>query len=617
MEADGRGRGAVPGPEEEAAEERARLLAVARGEQAGDVAFTGGTLVNVYSGELLPANVVTLGERIAYVGAREPRLGPATRHVDCRGLCLAPAWFEPHGHHWLLYNPAGLAEAIVPGGTTTLVGENLFLHLAAGASGTARCIRAVADAGLPLRHLWLIRVMAQSGWEGEGRAFAPEAVLPLLELPEVLGVAEITRWPQVWRGEPGVLRAAGRARALGKRVDGHTAGASHEKLNAVAAAGVTACHEAITAQEVADRLRLGLWTMLRHSSLRPDLPELVRAITETGLDTERLMLTADGPNPGWIGENGYLDAMLRLLVRSGVPPVQAIRMATLHPATYYGLDGELGGVAPGRLADLVLLPDLESFRPESVWSRGREVARRGRLVAPVAPIDWGSLGLSLPFAAPAAFADARLYRPRAPGEVLPAVEAASNAITRGGGYLPWDGESPPAGALLAVLADRGGGWATRAWLRGFAAGLEGVATTANATTHLLVLGRDAGSMAAAAARVAEMGGGFAAASGGRVEWSLPLPVAGLMVAGGFDEARAGYAALEARMRAAGLTFADALYAFLFLTCDFLPAWRLTARGVLDVRSGDLVAPPWEFGRSGSGGGPHAAAARGTAGEAGA
>ncbi|HUD99265.1 MAG TPA: amidohydrolase family protein [Bryobacteraceae bacterium] len=168
------------------------------------------------------------------------------------------------------------------------------------------------------------------------------------------------------RGDACVLEGIAHARALGKRADGHTAGASYEKLNAIAAAGISACHEAITAREVMDRLRVGLWTMLRHSSLRPDMPELARAITGMRADTGRLMLTVDGPAPGFIAQAAFIDEALRRAVAAGVAPVTAIQMATINPATYYHMDEEVGGIAPGRRADLVLLPDLEHFRPVRV-----------------------------------------------------------------------------------------------------------------------------------------------------------------------------------------------------------------------------------------------------------
>lgn len=553
---------------------RGHLVAVARGEGEADRLIRGARVVNVYSGEILETNVALADGRIAYVGPRQP----AAREVlDAPGLYLSPGWIEPHGHPWLLYNPVSMTEGILRGGTTTVFNDDLFFYLQAGPDGFTRLLDALRD--LPVRYRWLIRLLSQSQWPGEADVFALEKLRPLLARPEVAGTAELTRWPEVMRGNPCVLEGIAHARALGKRADGHTAGASAEKLNAVAAGGISACHEAITRREVMDRLRCGLWTMLRHSSLRPDMPELAHAVTELGADTRRLMLTVDGPAPGFIVNSGFIDEALRQIVAAGVPPVTAIQMATINPATYYHLDEEVGGIAPGRLADLVLLPDLESFRPVRVIANGVDVFHAGRLCIDLPRLDWDELGMRPRFAAsPSPWWEL-------PGE-LPVIDFASNVITRAGGFHACRDRAAPEGLVLAVLLDREGRWMSRAWLRGFAPSLQALATTYNTTTHLLAIGRDLHAMRRAAEAVIEMHGGIATADG----WRFPLPIAGMMSPAPFADTVRAQGDLELRMRAAGFRFGDVLYALLFLTCDFLPGWRLTPRGVIDVKSGAIIAP---------------------------
>ncbi len=555
-------------------DERTHLVAVARGDAPADRLIRGARVVNVYSGEILDANVAIAGGRIAYVGAHIP---PALDTIDATGLYLAPGWIEPHGHPWLMYNPVSMVEGILPGGTTTVFNDDLFFYLQAGPAGFCRMLDNLHD--LPVRYRWLVRLMSQSQFDHEADEFSLEKIKPLLDRPEVAGTAEVTRWPAVMRGEPCLLDAIAKVRALGKRVDGHTAGASYEKLNAVAAAGVSACHEAITRQDVMDRLRAGLWTMLRHSSLRPDMPELAHAITEMHADTRRLMLTVDGPAPRFIRDRGFIDEALRQIVAAGVPPLQAIQMATINPATYYHLDEEIGGIAPGRRADLVLLPDLESFRPTRVFTGGHDVFHHGRLTVDLPEIDWDILGMRPQFAA-------ELLPWWSAGD-LPVIDFVSNVITRPGGFLRWDQESVPEGLVLAILLDRGGKWAVRAWLKGFAPGLAALASTYNTTTHLLLIGKDIESMKRAAETVKQAQGGIAMADG----WSFALPIAGMMSPGPFDATVEAQAALEQRVRAAGYPFHDILYSLLFLCCDFLPGWRITPQGVRDVKSGQVIAPP--------------------------
>jgi adenine deaminase len=324
---------------------------------------------------------------------------------------------------------------------------------------------------------------------------------------------------------------------------------------------------------------------LRHSSLRPDLPELLRVITEEGVDASRLVITTDGPEPGAISEHGYLDGLLRLAVEAGVPPVRAIQMATVNAATYLYLDDHLGGVAPGRLADLVLLSDLSSFRPRLVVAGGKITAREGELVGPAPLIDWEPLGLQLEFRQGPWIEALNLYDVEL-GERLPVIEFVSDVITRRGESPP--GGELPEGYLRAVHLSRDGRWATRSLVRNLASDLDGFATTATSSGHVLVFGRDPRAMALAASRVRALGGGVVIASGEHIVWEAALPLGGIMAPGSFAEALSVAEELKARLRGAGYPFSDPLYSLLFLTADFLPGPRLARSGVLDARTGEVV-----------------------------
>jgi len=204
----------------------------------------------------------------------------------------------------------------------------------------------------------------------------------------------------------------------------------------------------------------------------------------------------------------------------------------------------------------------------------------GGLLCDLPAIDWDGLGMRARFTA----TPGEWWQ--APGD-LPVIEFVSNVITRAGGFAGWRDEGLPDDLVLAVLLDRQGRWAVRCWLRGFAPGLEALVTTYNTTTHLLAIGRDLPAMRRAIATVTEMGGGIATADG----WRFPLPIAGMMSVASFAETVRAQVDLECRLRAAGFRFGDILYALLFLTCDFLPGWRLTPRGVIDVKTWKVIAPP--------------------------
>jgi len=567
------------------AEERRRLMRVALGQEPADHFVRGGTVVNVYSGELIPANVAVLGDRIAYVGPSKEAIGPETEVLDAEDLFVAPGWIEPHSHTYLYYNPESLAEAILPGGTTTVISDDLIFSQLGG-SGTSRAVMG-ESARLPVRYLWYARPEPASPIaEGEKDFFDHKRLEEVLDHPLAMGVGEAPAWARFLGNEDSPFGAAiVEANRRGLIADGHTTGARDDKLAALVAAGLRSCHEAVTADEALERLRLGLWTPLRHSSLRPDLPELLRVITEEEIDTGRILFTTDGPAPDAIAEHGYLDGLLRMAVEAGVPPVQAIRMATVNAATYLHLDDHLGGIAPGRLADLALLPDLSSFRPRLVIAGGKVAAREGELVEPMPGIDWESLGLQLKFRQGPWIEDPALYDTR-PGEDPSVIDFVSDVITSLEESPP-EGDLPE-GYLRVAHLIRDGRWVTRALVSNFASDLDGFATTATSSTHVLVFGRDPEAMALAASRVRDLGGGMALASGDHVEWEAPLPLAGQMAPGPFEDALSVARELKEHLRRAGYPFSDPLYSLLFLTADFLPGPRLTWSGVLDARKGQII-----------------------------
>ncbi|ADG06690.1 adenine deaminase C-terminal domain-containing protein [Kyrpidia tusciae] len=573
--------------------DRRELIEVARGDRPADLFIRGGTVVNVYSGELLPHHVAIYKDRIAYVGPRKVAVGDETQVVDAAGMFVVPGYIETHSHPWILYNPVSLAERIVPLGTTTVVHDTLFFYLHLGYKGTVELIEALRD--LPINQLWLARMVAQAGYPEEGEWFNPAFVRKLLEHEDVIGTAELTRWPMLYQGDPLIVGTIEFAKELGKVSDGHTAGCSFEKLNVLSAGGLSACHEAITAREMLDRLRLGLWTVLRNSSLRPDLQELIEPVVEGQISTQRLLMTTDGPNPSFIEENGFLDGLLRQAVRMGVPPVTALQMVTLNAAQYLKLDDDIGGIAPGRRADVLILPDLENFRPARVVRAGREVARDGRLIAPIPDIAWDLYPSMKPLSvAPELLADPNLYRLEAKdGEKVPVIEFISNVITRRtDAALSTDGEYVAIGdrpdLAYAALVARDGTWVAKGVIRGFGGRIGGLASTYNTTTELLVIGRDSGAMAVAAERVRQMGGGIALAEDGEVKLDIPLPLYGIMSDRPFARVVRDHDRLLAAVQKRGFPFHDILYSLLFLTCDFLPGLRLTPLGLYDVKRAQVV-----------------------------
>ena len=570
--------------------ERRALTAVARGAAPADRYIQDGTLLNVYTGECYPANVAIKGERIAYVGGRADMVGARTEVIPARGRILCPGYIEPHSHPWNLVTPAVLARHVLPLGTTTIFADNLPVYELAGPRGFEAATRALTR--LPLRFYWMVRVHAQSRSTGEARRFPAGALARLIDNPRVAAVGEITRWPELLEGDRRLLDRLALAAVRRKRIEGHTAGASAEKLQGLAAAGIASCHEPITAQEVLDRARAGIAVMLRQSSLRPDLKALFGALKEAPGLAARLMLTTDGSSPAFVAEHGFVDHLVRLAMAEGVPSVEAYRMVTLNPATYYGLDHEIGGIAPGRFADIVFLRDLSEPTPERVIARGRLVAEGGRLVAKIPEPPWRRI-----FSGPAArFAPGLRLAPEdfglLSGRRKPVLRLVSAVITR----LE---ERPAAeGDLLAALVDRRGRWICRGIVAGFARDLHGLATTLSTDFQILVLGRDPRAMAQAVNRLPAVKGGLVVVERGRVIYELALPLGGIMAAASLPDLAARERELLDLLKARGYAYHDPLFTCLFLTADFLPEVRLTARGVWDVKHRRVLSPSRPLARGG-------------------
>ena len=561
---------------------RLRLGAVARGERAADVVLRGGSVLNVFTGEILPAHVAVSGERIAYVGMRDDMAGPRTRVVDVAGRVLVPGYIDPHVHPGNLVTPTALARYVLPLGTTTVVADTLqFWELGGG-----RAVRAIADAlaDAPLKFFWMLRVHGQSRTHDEARRFPVAELVRTFAHPWVLAVGEVTRWPEAYQGDRELLRRLDVALSRGRRVEGHTAGASAEKLPAIAVAGMTSDHEPITAREVLERARQGIAVMLRESSLRPDLAGLLGVLKEAPALASRLMLTADGSMPAFVRAHGFVDNLLRLAMAGGVSPVDAYRMATLNPATYYGLDAHVGSIAPGRFADICVLPDLAEPRPVMVVARGRMAAEDGRLTTRVAEPRWRRI-----FVSPSARLAGR-WRARAEDFVLPprasypVIRLVSAVITR------LEERPLTHGDLHAALIDRAGRWVAPGVVAGFGARVEGLAATTTTDFNILVLGRAPAAMARAVNHVKRRGGGIALVDGDEVVFELPLPIGGVMSQHSLEDAADRDDALRAALVSRGYAHHEPLFTLFFLAADFLPAVRLSPRGVWDVKRGRVLLP---------------------------
>lgn len=566
--------------------------------QEPDLLLEGARVLNVYSGELLEANVLVRGEKIWYVGSGSDSTSEKTSRLDVSRKVLVPGYIEPHCHPWNLYNPLSLGEEFCRLGTTTLVCDNLIFYMMMGVERFEAFMAAFSE--MPVKFFWFIRLVPQTPLDQEETLFSAANLQRLLRNPLTLSIGEITRWQELIKENPKIQRMIRFARTLGKRVDGHTAGAKYENLGIISRAGVESCHESITAKEVLERVRLGFHVILRESSLRQDLRELLKGVRENPLSMRRVMLTTDGSSPTFQLESGMTDHLVRTAIKEGIHPVEAYRMVTLNPATYFGLEDRLGGIAPGRDADILVLGNLHEPAPELVISKGRLLAEKGALLSAFPVAHWKRF-LNTP---------QREYKVRATKDFFeipihgmaegkrvffPVIKLISTVITRiervefpvRSGLVDLSAKT---GFCRVATLDRRGTWIANGILAGYADRIEGIASTFNTALQILVIGQNPNAMASAVNRVVRMGGGIAAVEKGKVVFEFPLPIGGMMSEKSLSEVAAKEAALKEFLSRRGYPFHDPLYTFIFLPNDFLPEVRINRQGVVDIKKNEVLWP---------------------------
>lgn len=559
------------------ARELARLTAVARGAEPADLVLRGGRVLNVFTGELQPADVAICGETIAGVGSYRGR-----REIALSGAVVLPGFIEGHIHiESTMLAPAQFAAAVAARGTTTVIADPHEIANVAGLEGVRYLLDATVEAPAQV-FLMAPSCVPATPLETAGAVLGPEQVEQLLGWPRVLGLAEMMNFPGVLGGEPQVLRKL--AAANGRPVDGHAPGLGGPQLQAYVAAGARSEHEATTLEEGREKLAAGMWVMIREGSAARNLAELAPLLCGEGAD--RCLLVSDDRNPVDLLELGHLDYSLRRAVQLGVPAHRAVRAVTANAAARFGLH-DRGAVAPGLRADLTVVADLTDFVV-------LHALRGGRLVAELAPPADGAplaggrcrtgelhaerFALTSPVTA-ASQARVRVIEV-VPGQILTRAGEAMLPVVDGRLQIPRDSDL----ALLAVVERHHGSGAVGLGLvRGL--GVRGGAlasTVAHDAHNLVVAGTSAEAMVRAAQAVVQVGGGQAVATDREVRALLPLPVAGLMSDRPLAEVAAGVRALHRAARELGTGLDDPFMTLSFLALPVIPALRLTDRGLVDV-----------------------------------
>jgi adenine deaminase len=564
-----------------------RLLAVARGDQPADLVLRNLRLVDVFSGTSRPGEIAVCGNRIAGVG-------PGYRgkeEVDLQGRWVCPGLIDPHVHiESSLVRPREYGRAAVVRGVTTVIANPHEIANVFGVEGI-RYMARDGECGPCDILLTVPSSVPATPLATSGAALSLEDLARLREDPGVVGLGEVMDYGGIIAGKEHLLQELALFR--GRVIDGHCPGLTGQGLAAYIAAGISSDHECTTAQEARVKLESGLRLFLREGSAARNLRDLLPVLTPAV--ERRLSFCTDDLSPGDLLHTGSIDHVVRLAVKAGVPPMLAIRMATLNPAEHFCLE-DRGRIAPGCRCDLVVVDNPLDFRPSRVYQAGRLVAQDGKLTDEKGDlheveeperlrrsvvVDWGQVDLTVP----------------AEGERIRVIGLVPDQLVTRNLILPASIESGRAVAdtqrdlfkLAVIERHRASGRVGLGFVQGMGLRQGALAgTVAHDHHNLVVVGADDQSMLTAARAVAEANGGLAVAVGEQVLCLLPLPIAGLMSDLGIEEVSRRAAELGTAAGDLGTPLRDPFMTLSFLALEVIPDLKLTDRGLVDVKRMQLV-----------------------------
>ncbi len=565
-------------------EPRRVLSEVALGNLPPDMMVKNGTVFNVFTGEFIKGQSIWIKDgRIAYAGPDpHPMQNDKTRVIDAEEKVLLPGLIDGHTHIISRTNIEEFVKYVIPSGTTTVITEMIELAMIVGKDGIEYFVNGLE--GQPIRFFHTIPPLCGLTSAEEIKAPPNDEMLSLLKNPKCLGVGEIYWGNLFLNGHQGerVRELASMALDLGKRVEGHSAGAAGRKLQAYLGFGISSCHEPITEEEVIERLQLGCWVMIREGAIRKEL-EGIKGIFGKEIDLRRLVLCTDGMDPQGFLEEGYLDAGLKRALKIGVRPGIAYPMVTLNVAEHFRLDHLIGSLSPGKMADLVMIPSPEEYSPELVVCEGTIIFEDGK--ARVGPRK-------------VSFPDYMFHTVDVQDRPLPAIptrgkvrtmELVSRLVTKENITALEDPEALKDIILVLALDRLGGKESFMGFLKGF--GLQRGAcgsTMVWDTPDMLVAGCDPTSMKTVIGRLRERGGGAVYAIGEEVIAEFPASLCGIISLKPMEVMREEMRQVENALYKNGVKWERPVLTLDTLGSPAIPQLRITHRGYVRVRDREVL-----------------------------
>ncbi|GLC90440.1 adenine deaminase C-terminal domain-containing protein [Lysinibacillus piscis] len=556
-------------------------VAVIDGKQAPHIVLQNARYLHSMLKQWVVGNIWILGDRIVYAGERMPPALEGTEIVDCTNKTIVPGYIEPHVHPFQLYHPQSFADFCGQLGTTSFISDNLNFVLSLSNKKAFSIMDDLKK--LPFTFYWWTRFDSQTDMQQEEEIFSNTSIVEWLERQDVLLGGELTGWPRLLHGDDQMLYRMQLAKGYCKKVEGHFPGASERTLARMKLFGADGDHEAMTVEEVERRIMQGYAVTLRHSSIRPDLPNLLKDIVAKELPIfDHLMMTTDGSTPTF-HQDGVMDKCIQVALDAGVSPIDAYQMASYNIARYYNMANLHGFIATGRFASLNILQDEWHPVPESVLSKGVWLKRDGQRVHQLATIDYSAI--------PALQLDFSLTEQDFQFSMPFGIELVNDVITK-----PYNSMVPKIGQLAEhdesylILLSKDGSWRVNTMIKGFATNVQGFASSYSNTGDIILIGKNKEAMTKAFEEMKAMQGGIVLVDKKEVVASIPLSIGGTLYDGTVETLMQKERLLKEALAERGYSLGDAIYTLLFLQSTHLPYIRITPTGIVDVLKNKLLLP---------------------------
>ncbi len=580
------------------------LVDVAMGRTPADTVIRGGKWVNVYSGEIIDNTDIAIAKgRIAFVGPDAGHtIGDKTEVIEAKGRYMVPGLCDGHMHvESGMVTVTEFARAVIPHGTTSMFIDPHEIANVLGLPG----VRLMHDdaASLPIN----VQVQVPScvpsapGLETAGAELTVEDIKEALTWPQICGLGEMMNFPGVAMKDPKMLGEIAATQVAGKTVGGHFASPDLGLMfHGYVAGGPADDHEGTCKEDAIARVRQGMRSMLRLGSAWYDVATQIKAVTEDGLDPRNFILVTDDSHSGTLVNDGHMNRVLRHAIAQGLKPITAIQMMTLNTAQHFGMERDIGSIAPGRQADIVLTRELVEFEPELVMARGKVLAENGKMVVDIPPANYpdfakGTIKMGKTLADTdfdiAAPEGANSVRARVIGviENQAPTKALEADLSVADGLVQMDGENDVCQIAL-VERHRGTGDVVNAFVSGF--GYDKPCAVASSVAHdshhMIVIGTNKADMALAANHLGKVGGGITVFNEGRELATVELPIAGLMSDEHCEIVAAKADQMVAAMQECGCKLNNAYMQHSLLGLVVIPELRISDQGLVDVTKFEKV-----------------------------